>query len=277
MTSQAQNISIKNSHVTIINYPPGPTILGRGVDHPYQPPGPVPSPAGFSSSSAQPQLYRTFPALPVKATVIEDDVLEAADILADLFQAAHPADKPVKHKEIEEAPADAPKKKPRRDREKYPVIENGMLSANLFKKLIPAGTTVYYKGAQRVKIAGTPDAEGMIRVRGTHNSDLTVPVSELKPILTADSLVLMIDPVDPWKRHAVARIQDSTRGNIKAVWEEFGRSTVNSSTHGDNALARIIPIREGQLRELPRPENIRCTLDDDTETTGDVYTLLQSE
>ena len=277
MASPAQNINITNSHVTIINYPPVPTILGRAVAHPYQPPGPVPSPAGFSASSAQPQLYRAIPALPVKATVIEEDVLEAADILADLFQAAHAAHKPVKHIEIEQAPAAAPKKKSRSEREKYPVIENGMLSANLFRKLIPLGTTVYHKGGQRVKIAGIPDAEGMIRVRGAHDSDLRVPVSELKPLLPADSLVLMIDPADPWKRHAVARIEDSTRGNIKAVWEEFGRSSAHSSTHGANALARIIPIANGQLRELPRPENIRCTLNDDTETTGDVYTLLESE
>ena len=238
MASPAQNINITDSHVTIINYPPVPTILGRAVAHPYQPPGPVPSPAGFSASSAQPQLYRAIPALPVKATVIEEDVLEAADILADLFQAAHAAAKPVKHIEIEQAPAAAPKKKPRSEREKYPVIENGMLSANLFKKLIPLGTTVYHKGGQRVKIAGIPDAEGMIRVRGAHDSDLRVPVSELKPLLPGDSLVLMIDPADPWKRHAVARIEDSTRGNIKAVWEEFGRSSVHSSTQGANEIGR---------------------------------------
>lgn len=276
-----QSVNIANSNITINNYfQPTPTILGRAVSHPHQPAVPVPSPAGFSDSAVQPQLYRALSAVPVKATVIEEDVLDAASVLADLFQAsraAPAAKKPVIREEIEEAPAAAPKSKSRRTGEKYPVIENGMLSTDLFKKLIPPGTAVYHKGGLRIKIMGAPDAEGMIQVRGAHNTVLKVPVSELKPILPEDSLVLMIDPADPWKRHAVARIEDSTRGNIRAVWEEFGRSSVHSSTQGANALARIIPIARGQLRELPRPENIRCTLDDGTETTGDVYTLLPSE
>jgi len=151
-----------------------------------------------------------------------------------------------------------------------------VLSARLFTRFYPKGTKVEYMGNVE-EIDGLPK-RGKIALKGY---DELVSISDLKPILPADSLALVQDPIDPWKRYALATIDNKAAdGTVTGSWLDFGKARLESiQTNDSNALSRIIPLAEktksAAVRKLNnlKPEWISWPLSDKETVSGRLYKL----